>query len=125
MLSPDRIRADLRSIVEPARVLEDPASLARARRDTWVVSVWRSLQDAPIPDPACVVRPTTTAEVSAILAWASRERVAIVPFGAGSGVCGAVLAPERSVVVDLGLMRALKHIDEVALLATVEPGLLG
>jgi alkyldihydroxyacetonephosphate synthase len=125
MPTPDRICADLRSLLEPARVLDDAASLARARRDTWVVSVWRSLQDGPIPNPACVVRPTSTAEVSAVLAWASRERVAIVPFGAGSGVCGAVLAPEHSVVVDLGLMRTLKHIDEIALLATVEPGLLG
>lgn len=125
MPTPERIRADLRSLLDSARVVDDAAALARARRDTWVVSVWRSMQDAPIPNPACVVRPTSTAEVSAVLAYASRERVAVVPFGAGSGVCGAVLAPEHSVVVDLGLMRALKHIDEVALLATVEPGLLG
>lgn len=125
MPTPDRIRADLRSLLEPARVLDDPAVLSRASRDTWVISVWRSLQDASIPTPACVVRPTSTAEVSAVLKWASRERVAVVPFGAGSGVCGAVLAPEHSVVVDLGSMQALKRIDEVALLATVEPGLLG
>jgi alkyldihydroxyacetonephosphate synthase len=87
--------------------------------------VWRSLQDAAIPAPTCVVRPANSGEVSAILRYASRERIAIVPFGAGSGVCGAVLAPEHSVIVDLGAMRALKHIDDKALLATVEPGLLG
>lgn len=125
MPTPERIRADLRSILDPARVIDDPVALARARRDTWVISVWRSLQDRPVAAPACVVRPVNTAEVSAVLAYASREGIAIVPFGAGSGVCGAVLAPEHSVVVDLGGMRALKHIDEVSLLATVEPGLLG
>lgn len=125
MPNPERIRSDLRDVIEASRVVDDPAVLARARRDTWVVSVWRSLQDAAIPNPACVVRPTTTAEVSAILRYATRERIAVVPFGAGSGVCGAVLAPEHSVVVDLGAMRALKGIDDKALLATVEPGLLG
>jgi alkyldihydroxyacetonephosphate synthase len=125
MPTPERIRADLRSILDPARVIDDPAALARARRDTWVISVWRSLQDRPVAAPACVVRPANTTEVSSVMAYASRERIAIVPFGAGSGVCGAVLAPEHSVVVDLGGMRALKHIDEVSLLATVEPGLLG
>lgn len=125
MPTPDRIRADLRSLLDPACVLEDAAVLARARRDTWVISVWRSLQDGPIATPACVVRPTNTSEVSAILKYATRERIAVVPFGAGSGVCGAVMAPEDSIVVDLGAMRTLKHIDEVALLATVEPGLLG
>ena len=125
MPSPDRIRSDLRAILDASRVIDDPAVLVRARRDTWVVSVWRSLQNATVPNPACVVRPATTSEVSAILRYANHERVAVVPFGAGSGVCGAVLAPEHSIVVDLGGMRALKHIDEKALLATVEPGLLG
>lgn len=125
MPNPERIRSDLRKLIDTSRVIEDPAVLARARRDTWVVSVWRSLQNAAVPDPACVVRPTSTAEVSAILRYATRERIAVVPFGAGSGVCGAVLAPEHSVVVDLGAMRALKRIDDKALLATVEPGLLG
>lgn len=125
MATSDRIRADLRAIVDPACVSDDPAALARARRDTWVISVWRSLQSAPVEEPACVVRPTSTADVSAILKYASRERVAVVPFGAGSGVCGAVQAPRDSIVVDLGAMRALKGIDETSLLATVEPGLLG
>lgn len=125
MPTPDRIRSDLRSLLDPSRVSDDPDTLARTRRDTWVISVWRSLQGGPIASPTCVVRPANTAEVSAVLQYASRERIAIVPFGAGSGVCGAVLAPEHSVVVDLGGMRALKHIDDASLLATVEPGLLG
>ena len=125
MPNSDRIRADLRRLVDPARVLDDADTLARARRDTWVLSVWRELQQRPGPPPACVVRPATTADVSAILRYASRERVAVVPFGAGSGVCGAVLAPEDSIVVDLGAMRALKAIDEASLLVVVEPGLLG
>lgn len=125
MPNPDRIRADLSRLVDASRVVADAETLARTRRDTWVLSVWRELQDRPGPTPACVVRPATTADVSAVLRYASRERVAVVPFGAGSGVCGAVLAPEHSIVVDLGAMRALKGIDETSLLATVEPGLLG
>jgi alkyldihydroxyacetonephosphate synthase len=125
MATPESIRADLRALIDPAHVIDDPAVISRVARDTWVISVWRSLQNAAVPSPACVVRPTNTAEVSAILKYASRERVSVVPFGAGSGVCGAVLAPERSLVVDLGAMRALKHVDDVSLLATVEPGLLG
>jgi hypothetical protein len=63
----DRIRDALRTVVDPARVLDDAATLARARRDSWVISVWRALQDRPTPTPACVVRPATTADVSAVL----------------------------------------------------------
>ncbi|MCX5737571.1 MAG: FAD-binding oxidoreductase, partial [Proteobacteria bacterium] len=125
MPTPERIRADLRSLLDPTQVIDDPAVLSRSQRDTWVISVWRSLQNNPVASPSCVVRPSNTAKVSAILTYASRERIAVVPFGAGSGVCGAVLAPEHSIIVDLGGMHALKHIDEVSLLATVEPGMLG
>jgi alkyldihydroxyacetonephosphate synthase len=125
MPTPERIRTDLRALLAPECVAEDPAELARVRRDTWVISVWRSLQDSGVANPVCAVRPRNTAEVSAVLKYATRERVAVVPFGAGSGVCGAVMAPEHSIVVDLGAMRTLKHVDETALLATVEPGLLG
>ena len=64
MPSPDRIRSDLRAILDASRVIDNPAVLVRARRDTWVVSVWRSLQNATVPNPACVVRPATTSEVS-------------------------------------------------------------
>lgn len=125
MTPPERIRSDLRSLLGADRVVTDADVLMRTRRDSWVISVWRSMQDTPTPFPACVVRPSTTADVSAVLAYATRERIAVVPYGAGSGVCGAVLAPENAIVVDLGAMRALKQIDEISLLATVEPGLLG
>ena len=124
MADVDRIREDLRALVGAARVVEEPAAVARASRDAWVISVWRSLASQP-PRPACVVRPQATAEVAAVLAYASRERLPVVPFGAGSGVCGAVMPSPRSIVLDLGAMRALRGIDERALLATAEVGLLG
>src|SRR6185369_8393614 len=54
-----------------------------------------------------------------------RQRVAVVPFGAGSGVCGGVMPDGGAIVVDLGDMRALRAIDERNLLATAEAGLLG
>jgi len=125
MTDSDRTREDLRALVGATRIVEDPTAIARASRDTWVISVWRSLGNRPLPRPACVVRPETTAEVAAVVSYAARERIAVVPFGAGSGVCGGVLAAEGSIVLDLGAMRALRGIDERALLATAEAGLLG
>ncbi len=119
------IRDDLAGLLGSGRVVDDPSRLARVARDTWVISVWRSLGHGPQPTPACAVRPRSTAEVSAVLAYASRERIAVVPFGAGSGVCGAVLPADGAIVLDLGAMSAFRGIDETALLATAEPGLLG
>jgi len=123
--SPEALRADVGRLVGADRVVDDPARVARASRDTWVVSVWRSLQPTPPAPAACVVRPRTTAEVAKLLAYATRERVPVVPFGAGSGVCGGVLASADALVVDLGEMRALRAIDGQNLLATAEAGLMG
>jgi alkyldihydroxyacetonephosphate synthase len=124
MPEPARIREDLRALLGPGRLLEDQAAVARASRDSWVISVWRDLQGMQAP-PACVVRPTSTSEVAAVLSYASRESVAVIPFGAGSGVCGGVIARPDAIVLDLGAMRALRSIDQEALLATAEAGLLG
>ncbi len=123
--APERVAADVERIVGPDRLVTDAERIARASRDTWVIAVWRSLQPSPPPRPACVVRPRSTAEVAAVVEYAARERVAVVPFGAGSGVCGGVLADAGAIVIDLGDMRALHAIDERNLLATAEAGLLG
>lgn len=120
-----RIQNDLRALIGADRVVTDPERVARVSRDSWMVAVWRSMQTDRPRTPVCVVRPASTAEVAAVLTYASRERVAVVPFGAGSGVCGAVEPTPGAIVLDLGAMNRLLRIDERALLATVQPGMLG
>ena len=120
-----QIRDDLRALLPPARIVDDPGDVARVSRDTWVIAVWRSLGHGPQPRPACAVRPSSTAEVAALLAYATRERVPVVPFGLGSGVCGAVMPPDDAIVLDMSGMSAFLGIDEVALTATAQPGLRG
>lgn len=119
------LREEVGRLVGVDRVVADAARIARASRDTWVIAVWRSLQATPPPPPACVVRPRSTAEVAALLAYATRAGVPVVPFGAGSGVCGGVQPDTDTLVVDLGDMRALRGIDGQNLLASAEAGLLG
>jgi alkyldihydroxyacetonephosphate synthase len=124
MPDPKRIREDLTRELGSARIVTDEETLARRSRDTWVIAIWRDMQKT-LPRAACVVRPESTAEVAKVVRYAAKERVPLVPFGAGSGVCGAVQAEPGSIVLDLGAMRRLIAIDDTSLLATVEPGLLG
>jgi alkyldihydroxyacetonephosphate synthase len=72
-----------------------------------------------------VVRPRDTADVSALAAWAEQTKTPIVPYGLGSGVCGAIALEGRGVVIDMGAMNALLDVDETSLLATVQPGMCG
>lgn len=74
--------------------------------------------------PLCVVRPSNTEEVAALLRWAHDRRVPVVPFGAGSDVVEGI-APEGAVVVDMRSMNAIGAVDTKSRLVTVEAGVMG
>jgi alkyldihydroxyacetonephosphate synthase len=118
------IVAELRRRIGDDRVDDSPQALHSYRHDQWVMSIWRAM-DGRASRAACVARPRTTAEVSAILELAEAERVAVVPFGAGSGVCGGAVAPDGAVVVDVRAMNSIRSLNDVALCVTAEPGVMG
>jgi alkyldihydroxyacetonephosphate synthase len=96
-------------------------------RDLWQRHLI-ALQAGPAVDqarlPAAVMRPETTDEVVALVALARREGFSLVPFGAGSGVCGGIECGPRTVVLDTKRMRATRFIDAGPRLA-VGPGAMG
>ena len=90
-----------------------PDRLAGAR-DLWqrhLVRVQSGERPSEAELPAAVVRPETVDEVCELVALGRREGLAIVPFGAGSGVCGAVACDPRTLVVDTKRMRSLRKGD--------------
>jgi D-lactate dehydrogenase (cytochrome) len=72
--------------------------------------------------PDAVVFPTTTDEVSAVVAICARTATPIVPFGAGSSLEGHVAAVHGGVCVDLTRMNRILRISADDLDATVEAG---
>ena len=103
----------------------DDETLAQHRRDTWCLSVLRDLRGTLTARPLCVVHPTTVEQVSALLQYANQHRVPVVPFGAGSGVCGGVLPAEDAIVIDLRRMNRIVELNETALLVRVQAGMMG
>jgi glycolate oxidase len=73
--------------------------------------------------PAALVRPSSTAEVQAVLRVASLLRVPVVPRGAGSGLSGGSTALDGAITVSTERMRAVR-IDATGMTATVQPGAL-
>jgi len=57
-----------------------------------------------------VVWPVHLEQVSALAEWAFREKVALVPRGAGTGLCGGA-TPQSSIVVDFSCLTAISPID--------------
>ena len=120
-----RVRDDLCRLLGRERVSWTEEALATHARDTWFLSVLRAERGILVDRPACVVTPEDTAEVAAVLAYASRERVPVVPFGGGSGVCGGVLPGPGTLVIDLRRMDRLLELNETALSARVQAGMIG
>ena len=75
--------------------------------------------------PAMVVWPKDTAEVVEVVRFCAEEGVPVVPFGAGSGVCGGVLPSKKTVVLDLKRMNRIRKLDREGPTLEVEAGAMG
>lgn len=122
----DELASRLADIVGP-----DAVSRSAPDRITYSVDMWPRLQIAKargqvqVSPPDCVVWPSTVEQVSAVLALCNEGGVPVVPYGAGSGVCGGTVPVEGGVVVDVRRLDRVHRIDADGLTADVGPGLVG
>jgi FAD/FMN-containing dehydrogenase len=107
--------ASLRSVVGEAHVLTQPGDLAAYGTD------WRGAYRGT---PLAVVRPSSTAEVSAVVRLTHAAGVAIVPQGGNTGMCGGAVPSDDAsqVVLSLGRMRWVRHVDPEGGTITVDAG---
>ncbi|HYP86956.1 MAG TPA: FAD-binding oxidoreductase, partial [Polyangiaceae bacterium] len=99
--------------------------LAAAARDAWPRHlIAEAAGPQRRPEPELVLWPERAEQVEAIVALARREGFRLVPYGAGSGVCGAVQTEPRAIVVDTKRLTRL-HVDVEAGVVDVEAGVLG
>jgi glycolate oxidase len=74
--------------------------------------------------PDTVIKPKTTAEVSAILKICNQNLIPITPRGAGTGLSGGALPNFGGVLLSTERLNAIIEIDERNLQVTVEPGVI-
>jgi D-lactate dehydrogenase (cytochrome) len=106
---------NLRTIVGPAGLIDSPREIAPYATD------WRKRYRG---SPAAVVKPASTAEVSAVVRACAESRTAIVPQGGNTGLCGAA-TPDASgsqIVLNLSRMNRVRAIDAHNNTMTVEAG---
>jgi alkyldihydroxyacetonephosphate synthase len=85
------------------------------------------------PAPDLVAKPRDEDEVAAVLAWAEREKVAVIPFGGGTSVCGGVeadLGPARDrfagvLSLDMRAIDRVLEIDRTSRAARIQAGATG
>ena len=72
--------------------------------------------------PVAVALPETEAQVVAVLKACAAAGVPIVPRGAGTGLSAGALPHPQGVVLSLAKMKRILHVDPVARVAVVQPG---
>ena len=103
----------------------DPADLAAVATDLWPRALIRARAgDWPAP-PDCVVWPQDAAAVAAVYRACAATGTPVVPFGAGTGVCGAAIPVRGGVVMDLKRMDRILAWDLDSGHVRAQPGVLG
>jgi len=74
--------------------------------------------------PFCGVWPRTAEHVSEILKLANRQKIPVIPRGAGTGLAGMSVPIKGGIVLDLNRMNQIKKISIEDRLAVVEPGVV-
>ena len=76
----------------------------------------------PANSPELVVRPVTTAEVSAVMAIANDHGIPVTARGAASGRTGGSIPVQGGISLALDRMTKIIELDERNMMVTVEPG---
>jgi glycolate oxidase len=115
MTGEDAVLAACDAALDDGDVVTDPDRLASYVRDRSTGS--------PAGEPFAVVFPRTTEQVSAVLTAAHRERVPVVPRGAGSGLSGGANATDGSLILCVEKMRKVLNVDVNNGYVETEPGI--
>jgi len=115
----------LASRLPDGAVTTDAKILRESAIDSWALALLRRARGDELPVPAAVVFPACTEEVATVMAWASETGIAVIPRGAGSGVCGGAAASAGSIVLDLSRMNRVTGVDLVSRVVHVQAGVRG
>ena len=92
--------------------------------------VWRGLHGQFDNPPDYVAYPKTEADIQALMTFATKEQISLVPFGGGSSVSGGVEPTLDSkylgvITVDMRHFDKILHIDKQSRAAHIQGGIFG
>lgn len=106
---------DLKALLGPAGCVTDPAQIAPHLEE------WRGKYHG---HATVMLRPGSTAEVSAILQYCSAHRIAVVPQGGNTGLVGGQMPFDNEVLIDTSRMRAIRKVDSTGASLIAEAGVV-
>lgn len=113
-------------IVQELRSIVGKDNIYNSFEDLYCYTYDASFVRANLPEdlPGVAVYPGNAAEVSQILQLANREKIPVIPRGAGTNVSGGTVPVGDAIVMVLKRMNRILEIDRRNLIAVVEPGVI-
>jgi len=74
--------------------------------------------------PTCAVWAESAEQISEILKLSNREKIPVIPRGAGTGLSGMAVPIEGGIVLDLSRMNSIMKISIEDRLSIVQPGVV-
>ncbi|KRB70580.1 FAD-binding oxidoreductase [Noviherbaspirillum sp. Root189] len=117
---------DFAAIVGEANVMTGVADRYAYSRDRLPYGLFQ-LRAGNLPGtlPSAIVSPHNTEELQAIVEYARRKQLRLIPFGAGSGVLGGTVPLVNEVVVDLKRLNRIVELNKIDGTVTVQAGMNG
>jgi len=94
-------------------------------RDLWPLDTIRIRDGILPPSPDVIVWPNNEYHLLRALQVAREEKAPLIPYGAGSGVCGGTVPLRGGIILDLKKMARIFNIDDKSLVAHVQAGIVG
>ncbi|MEM7437331.1 MAG: FAD-binding oxidoreductase [Myxococcota bacterium] len=122
----ESLRNDLARLVSGGRASTDDADRVAYARDLWPRQQIRTRAgDAAVAPPAVIVWPANSQEVAEVLRFAADRTVPVIPYGAGSGVCGGISPSAHTILIDTKRMDAIHTLDGDRLSCRAGAGIVG
>lgn len=94
------------NILGADKVIYDTEEIARYSKDA--LDITRALPPSFKPKmPIVIVRPSTEYDTVAVVKFANKNKIPIVPYGAGTGLMGGATTVKRGIVMDMKNMNSI------------------
>ncbi len=122
-----KIKKSFISLLGERWVSDKSRDITFYNRDLWPREVISSKFGVFRHKPDLILWPKDEKEIAEIVRIANENRLNIIPFGAGSGVCGATVPTSsvQNIIVDIKRMNRILNVDYQSLILDVEAGAIG
>lgn len=115
----------LRDIFGPERVSQYLSDKEDYSRDMWTRLAIQMRRGERLETPDFIVWPVSVDEISKLLVLANNKNFPVIPYGAGSGVCGGAVGISGGVICDMKRMDKIVDLNFESMLARVQVGVIG